>query len=67
MFLSFLAKSKQGDIVYLPCYSQTWDKQGTGFLNERLLAISTKTQAVDHAKDNLLSSPQPLGTSLLCN
>ena len=44
MFLSFLAKSKQGDIVYLPCYSQTWDKQGTGFLNERLLAISTKTQ-----------------------
>ena len=44
MFLSFLAKSKQGDIVYLPCYSHTWDKQGTGFLNERLLAISTKTQ-----------------------
>ena len=34
--LSVLKESKQMDIVYLPCYSQTWAKQGTQFFNRKV-------------------------------
>ena len=49
--------------MYLPCYSQTWAKQGNGFLNERLLAISTKNP-VDHAK--IICSPVHNHWGLVC-
>ena len=34
--LSILEESKKMDMVYLPCYSQTWAKQGTQFFNRKV-------------------------------
>lgn len=34
--LTILKESKEMDIVYLPCYSQTWAKQGTQFFKHKV-------------------------------
>lgn len=34
--LTILRESKEMDIVYLPCYSQTWAKQGPQFFNHKV-------------------------------
>lgn len=34
--LTILKESKEMDIVYLPCYSQTWAKQGAQFFNHKV-------------------------------
>ena len=34
--LTILKESKELDIVYLPCYSQTWAKQGIQFFNHKV-------------------------------
>ena len=34
--LTILKESKETDIVYLPCYSQTWAKQGAQFFNHKV-------------------------------
>ena len=34
--LTILKESKKTDIVYLPCYSQTWAKQGAQFFNHKV-------------------------------
>ena len=53
--LTTLKESKEMDIVYLPCYSQTWAKQGTQFFKHKVSSYF-ETCPVDRAKDNFLSS-----------
>ena len=47
--LTFLKVKKQSDVVYLPCYSQTWAKQGAQYFSQKVSEYFSHC-SVDSAK-----------------